>query len=122
MFPSRLRPTCATVVGEICEIFPDRATRLRLGKRAGDSFWRHYRRELSAGFALARHSAGLEREADALRKVTARLRTPVNRAAYDLRDAGEDARSRPLCSMSEKVTGWGGHPRLHTCRVLVISS
>jgi hypothetical protein len=69
--------------------------RLR-GLQPGDRFWHDYLRELAPGFALARRWAGLEQEADALREEIARLRTLVNRAAYALRDAGEDAKARRL--------------------------
>jgi hypothetical protein len=66
------------------------------GLQPGDRFWHDYLRELSPGFALARRWAGLEQEAEGLRQEIARLRTLVNRAAYDLRDAGEDAKSHRL--------------------------
>ena len=40
--------------------------------------------------------AGLEQEAELLRKEIARLRSLVSRAAYDLKDAGADRKARTL--------------------------
>jgi hypothetical protein len=62
----------------------------------GERWYHDYLRQLSPGYALARQWAGLEQEAEMLRKEIARLRVLVSRAAYDLRDAGKERQSRAL--------------------------
>ena len=82
-----------TVVGYL----DDEEEELRLrGNQAGDRWYHQYRRELSPGFALARQWAGLEEEAQMLRQEIARLRGLVSTAAYDLKAAGQEHKSRRL--------------------------
>jgi hypothetical protein len=82
-----------TVVGYL----DDREEELRLkGYQPGERSYHDYLRELSPGHALARQWAGLEQEAEMLRKEIARLRTLVSRAAYDLKDAGKEHKARRL--------------------------
>jgi hypothetical protein len=69
--------------------------RLR-GNQPGERFWHDHVREKAPGFALARQWAGLAQEADLLRKEISRLRMLVSRAAYDLKDAGKEHKSRTL--------------------------
>jgi hypothetical protein len=52
--------------------------------------------ESRPGFAIARQWAGLEQEAEMLRKEIARLRSPVSRAAYDLEHAGAHSTAQRL--------------------------
>lgn len=54
--------------------------RLR-GNTPGERWWHSYLREKAPGFAIARQWAGLEQEAEMLRKEIARLRSLVSRAA-----------------------------------------
>jgi hypothetical protein len=87
----------ASEPGAVTMYLDDREEEYRLrGSQPGDRFFHDYLRELSPGFALARRWAGLEQEADALREEIARLRVLLNRAAYDLRDAGKDQQARRL--------------------------
>jgi hypothetical protein len=51
---------------------------------------------MSPGHALARQWAGLEQEAEMLRKEIARLRSLASGAAYDLRNAGEERKANRL--------------------------
>jgi hypothetical protein len=67
-----------------------------LGNQPGDRAYHNLLREMSPGFALARRWAGLEQEADALREEIGRLRLLINRAAFELRDAGRDQHARRL--------------------------
>ena len=46
---------------------------------------------------------GLEQEVDALRQEIARLRSFVSRAAYDLKAAGEEHKSRRLLRALERL-------------------
>jgi hypothetical protein len=48
------------------------------------------------GFAIARQWAGLEQEAEMLRKEIARLRSLVSRAAYDLEHAGSHSKAQRM--------------------------
>jgi hypothetical protein len=82
-----------TVVGYL----DDQEEELRLrGNQPGDRWYHQYRRELSPGYALARQWAGLEQEAEMLRKEIARLRGLISTAAYDLKAAGQEHKSRRL--------------------------
>lgn len=58
--------------------------------------WHEYLRERSPGFALARQWAGLEQEAELLRKEISRLRTLVSTAASDLKAAGQERKGQHL--------------------------
>jgi hypothetical protein len=62
----------------------------------GERFYRGYRRELSPGHAIARQWAGLEQEAEMLRKEIARLRSLVYRASRDLNESGQERKARKL--------------------------
>ena len=82
-----------TVVGYL----DDEEEELRLrGNQPGDRWYHQYQRELSPGYALARQWAGLEQEAEMLRKEIARLRGLISAAAYDLKPAGQEPKSRRL--------------------------
>lgn len=82
-----------TVVGYL----DDQEEEMRLrGHQPGERWWHDYLREKSPGFALARQWAGLEQEAEMLRKEIARLRTLVSSAAYDLKAAGQERSARRL--------------------------
>jgi hypothetical protein len=82
-----------TVIGYL----EDEEEELRLrGNQPGDRWYHQYRRELSPGYALARQWAGLQQEAEMLRKEIARLRTLISSAAYDLKAAGQEDKSRRL--------------------------
>ena len=54
-------------------------------------------RQYQPGWALARQWAGFDRAVEELQKEIARLRSLVSRAAYELKDAGADDKSRRLC-------------------------
>ena len=80
----------------------DQQEELRIkGNQPGERFFHDYLRQLSPGYALARQWAGLEQEAEMLRKEIARLRSLVSQAAFDLRDAGKDRQSRALLRAME---------------------
>jgi len=82
-----------TVIGYL----EDEEEELRLrGNQPGDRWYHRYRRELSPGYALARQWAGLQQEAEMLRKEIARLRTLISSAAYDLKAAVQEDKSRRL--------------------------
>jgi hypothetical protein len=82
-----------TVVGYL----DDHEEELRLrGNQPGDRWYHQYQRELSPGYALARQWAGFAQEADMLREEIARLRMLLSKAAYDLKDAGKEHKSRWL--------------------------
>jgi hypothetical protein len=82
-----------TVIGYL----DDQEEEMRLrGYQPGDRWWHEYLRERSPGFALARQWAGLEQEAELLRKEIARLRTLVSTAAYDLKAAGQERKGQRL--------------------------
>lgn len=82
-----------TVIGYL----DDHDEELRLkGNQPGERWYHEYRRELSPGYALARQWAGLEQEAEMLRKEIARLRGLISTAAYDLESAGQERKSRRL--------------------------
>lgn len=82
-----------TVVGYL----DDQEEELRLrGNQPGERWWHEYLRERSPGFALARQWAGLEQEAEMLRKEIGRLRTLVSSAAYDLKGAGQERKGQRL--------------------------
>lgn len=66
------------------------------GIQPGERWYHQYLRELSPGFALARQWAGLEQEAEILRKEIARLGSLVSAAAYDLKAAGRDRKTNRL--------------------------
>lgn len=81
----------------VVEYLDDREEELRLkGRQPGERWYHDYLRELSPGHALARRWAGLEQEAEMLRKEISRLRSLVSRAAYDLKDAGKDRKANAL--------------------------
>jgi hypothetical protein len=81
----------------VVEYLDDREEELRIkGRQPGERWYHDHLRQLSPGYALARQWAGLEQEAEMLRKEIARLRSLVSRAAYDLRDGGTDRKSRAL--------------------------
>jgi hypothetical protein len=80
-----------TVIGYL----DDQEEEMRLrGNQPGERWWHSYLREQSRGFAIARQWAGLEQEAEMLRKEIARLRSPVSGAAYDLEHAGAQSKAR----------------------------
>jgi len=82
-----------TVVGYLDD--DEEELRLR-GNQPGERWYHEYRRQLSPGHALARHWAGFAQEADILREEIARLRMLLSKAAYDLKDAGKEHKSRRL--------------------------
>jgi hypothetical protein len=82
-----------TVVGYLDD--EEEENRLR-GNEPGNRWYHQYQRGLSPGYALARHWAGIEQEADMLREEIARLRMLISKAAYDLQDAGKEHKSRWL--------------------------
>jgi hypothetical protein len=82
-----------TVVGYLDD--EEEENRLR-GNQPGDRWYHQYQRGLSPGYALAHQWAGVEQEADMLREEIARLRMLVSKAAYDLKDAGKEHKSRWL--------------------------
>jgi hypothetical protein len=66
----------------VVQYLDDREEELRIrGHQPGDRWYHDYLRELSPGYALARQWAGLEQEAELLRKEISRLRSLVSRAA-----------------------------------------
>jgi hypothetical protein len=82
-----------TVVGYL----DDQEEELRQkGNMAGERWYHGYLRELSPGYALARQWAGLEQEAEMLRKEIARLRSLASAAAYDLKAAGQERKASRL--------------------------
>jgi hypothetical protein len=66
------------------------------GYEPGERFWHDYLREKAAGYALARHWAGHEKEIEQLQKELERLRSLVSMAAHDLERAGADHGARRL--------------------------
>jgi hypothetical protein len=81
----------------VIEYLDDREEEYRLrGNQPGDRWWHEYLREKLPGFAIARQWAGLEQEAEMLRKEIARLRQLVSRAAFDLESAGEERKATRL--------------------------
>jgi hypothetical protein len=82
-----------TVVGYL----DDEEEELRIrGNQPGERWYHQYLRELSPGFALARQWAGLQEEAEMLRKEIARLRSLASGAAYDLKAAGQERKAARL--------------------------
>jgi hypothetical protein len=65
------------------------------GNTPGERSWHSYLREKAPGFAIARQWAGLEQEAEMLRKEIARLRRSFTRG-YELQQAGAQ-RTRSVC-------------------------
>ena len=82
-----------TVIGYLDD--EEEENRLR-GNQPGDRWYHEYQRQLSPGYALARQWAGFAQEADMLREEIARLRMLLSKAAYDLKDAGKEHKSRWL--------------------------
>lgn len=75
----------------------DQEEELRLkGNQPGERWYHNYLREMSPGYALARQWAGLEQEADMLRKEIGRLRSLVSGAAYDLKGSGQERKANRL--------------------------
>lgn len=75
----------------------DQEEELRLrGNVPGDRYLHDLLRQYMPGFALARQWAGIEQEVEQLNKEIARLRGLVSRAAYDLKSAGAESKSRQL--------------------------
>jgi hypothetical protein len=75
----------------------DEEDELRIrGNAPGERWFHQYLREMSPGYAVARQWAGLEQEAELLRKEISRLRSLVSSAAYDLKDAGKERKARTL--------------------------
>lgn len=66
------------------------------GNQPGERFSHDYLRQHLPGFALARQWAGLEQEAEMLRKEIARLRGLVSSAASDLKASGQRRKSERL--------------------------
>lgn len=66
------------------------------GNQPGERWYHNYLREMSPGYALARQWAGLEQEADMLRKEIGRLRSLVSGAAHDLKGAGQERKANRL--------------------------
>ena len=88
-----------TVVGYL----DDQEQEMRIkGNQPGDRWYHQYLRELSPGFALARQWAGLEQEAEMLRKEIARLRTLVSTAAHDLKAAGHERKGQSLTARARR--------------------
>jgi hypothetical protein len=82
-----------TVVGYLED--EEQENRVR-GNQPGERWYHQYQRDLSPGYALARRWAGIEQEADMLREEIARLRMLISKAAYDLKEAGKEHKSRWL--------------------------
>jgi hypothetical protein len=79
------------------EYIDDREEELRLrGNVPGDRWWHDYLREHAPGYALARRWAGIDQEADGLRREIARLRSLASGAAYDRRSAGRERKASRL--------------------------
>jgi hypothetical protein len=75
----------------------DQEEELRLrGNVAGDRYLHDLLRQYQPGWALARQWAGFDRAVDELQKEIARLRSLISRAAYELKDAGAEDKSRRL--------------------------
>ena len=68
----------------------------RRGNVPGDRYLHDLLREYQPGWALARQWAGFDRAVEELQKEIARLRSLVSRAAYELKDAGAEDKSRRL--------------------------
>ncbi len=66
------------------------------GYQPGERIYHQFLREDAPGFALARQWAGIEQEVEQLQNEIGRLRRLVSMAAYDLRDAGKEHKSRRL--------------------------
>jgi hypothetical protein len=75
----------------------DRESELKhRGNQPGSHYLHDVLRERMPAFAIARQWCGLEQEAETLRQEIARLRLLVNRAAYDLQDAGKERKGQAL--------------------------
>lgn len=75
----------------------DRESQLKhQGYRPGDHFVHDLLRQYMPGWAVARQWAGFDQEVEQLRKEIGRLRGLVSSAAYELRDAGAESKSRRL--------------------------
>ena len=75
----------------------DQEEELRLrGNQPGERWWHDYVRGKLPGFAVARQWAGLEQEAEMLRKEIARLRLLVSSAARELQDVGQDRKAQRI--------------------------
>lgn len=75
----------------------DRETSLKhQGYHPGDRFVHDLLRDYMPGWAVARQWAGFDQEVEQLKKEIGRLRQLVSNAAYDLRDAGAESKSRRL--------------------------
>jgi hypothetical protein len=75
----------------------DREEELRISGNTPGYRHRHdLLRNYAPGFALARQWAGLEQEAEQLRKEIGRLRSLVWTAASQLREAGHESKARRL--------------------------
>ena len=68
----------------------------RRGNVAGDRYLHDVLRQYQPGWALARQWAGFDRAVEELQKEIGRLRSLVSRAAYELKDAGAEDKSRRL--------------------------
>jgi hypothetical protein len=68
----------------------------RRGNVPGDRYLHDVLRQYQPGWALARQWAGFDRAVEELQKEVARLRGLVSRAAYELKDAGAEDKSRRL--------------------------
>lgn len=66
------------------------------GYRPGDHYLHDLLRQYMPGWAVARQWAGFDQEVEQLKKEIGRLRGLVSQAAYDLRDAGAESKSRRL--------------------------
>lgn len=66
------------------------------GYQPGDHYLHDLLGQYSPGWALARRWAGFEQEVEQLKKEIGRLRELITRAAYELRDAGAEQKSRRL--------------------------
>lgn len=81
----------------VVECIDDQEEELRLkGNQPGDRWYHQYLREQMPGFAIARQWAGLEQEAEMLRKEIARLRSLVSTAAYELKRSGAERKGNSL--------------------------
>ncbi|WP_121248078.1 hypothetical protein [Solirubrobacter pauli] len=82
-----------TVVGYLDDT--EEEMRLR-GNTPGERWWHDYLREKAPGYALARRWAGLEQEAELLRREIGRLRGLVASAASELKRSGHEGSARRL--------------------------
>lgn len=91
------RAFAASELEAVVMYIDDREEELRISGNTPGYRYRHdLLRNYAPGFALARQWAGLEQEAEQLRKEIGRLRSLVWTAASQLREAGHESKARRL--------------------------